>query len=80
MEALRLVGFKSHYQVSEALTVTELSKHQFKKLVPAGEMPDKKVPIFLVYKTTGLVIIQKLYQLAITYLSLFILQSVCLAA
>ena len=34
------MGFKSHNQVSQALTVTELAKHQCKELVPAGEMLD----------------------------------------
>jgi hypothetical protein len=51
------MGFKSHYQVSQALTVTELPEHQCEKLVPAGEMFDITVPIVLVNKTADLVIV-----------------------
>ena len=57
------MGFKSHYHVSQALTVAELSEHQSKKLVPAGEMLDITVTVILVNKTAELVIVQKLYQL-----------------
>ena len=57
------MGLKSHNQVSKTLTVTELTEHQRKKLVPAGEMLDITVPVILVNKATELVIIQKLYQL-----------------
>ena len=58
------MGFKSHYHVSQAFTVTELSEHQSKKLVPAGEMLDITVTVILVNKTAELVIVQKLYQLS----------------
>ena len=63
MVALGLVGFKSRDQVSQALTVTELSEHQSKELIPAGEMLDITVTVILVNKTAELVIVQKLYQL-----------------
>ena len=71
MVALGLMGFKSHYQVSQALTVTELSKHQSKELIPAGEMLDIMVSIVLVNKTAELVIVQKLYQLG-EYIFVFV--------
>ena len=58
------MGLKSHYHVSQALTVAELSEHQSKKLVPAGEMLDITVTVILVNKTAELVIVQKLYQLS----------------
>ncbi len=71
VEALGLMSFKCHYQVSQALTVAELPEHQSKKLVPAGEMLDITVPIVLVNKTTELVIVQKLYQLG-EYIFVFV--------
>ena len=39
------MGLKSHNQVSKTLTVTELTEHQRKKLVPAGEVLDILVTI-----------------------------------
>ena len=71
MVALGLMGFKSHYQVSQDLTVTELSEHQSKKLIPAGVMLDIMVSIVLVNKTAELVIVQKLYQLG-EYIFVFV--------
>ena len=47
----------SHYHVAQTLTVTELTKHQSQKLVPAGEMLDITVLIILVNKVTELVIV-----------------------
>ncbi len=79
MVALGLMGFKSHYQVSQALTVTELSKHQSKELIPAGEMLDIMVSIVLVNKTAELVIVQKLYQLG-EYIFVFVHLAVNLSA
>ena len=58
------MGFEGHYQVSQALTVTELSEHQSKELIPAGKMLDITVTVILVNKTAELVIVQKLYQLS----------------
>ena len=36
VEALGVMGFKSDYQISQSLTVTEQTEHQCKKLVPTG--------------------------------------------
>ena len=59
MEALGLMGFKSDYQVSQALTVSELSVHQSKELVPAGEMFDILVTIIFGSQTIKLATIEK---------------------
>ena len=48
VEALGLMGFKSHYQVSKTLTGDELPEHQYKKLVPARQMLDITVSIILI--------------------------------
>ena len=59
MEALGLMGFKSHYQVSQALTVTELPEHQCGQLVPAGKMFDILVTIIFGSQTIKLATIEK---------------------
>ena len=63
MEALGLMGFKSHYHISQTLTVTELTKHQSQKLVPAGEMFDILVPIIFASEVVEMIPIKKCYQL-----------------
>ena len=59
MEALGLMGFKSHYQVSKALTIAQLPEHQCEKLVPAGEMFDILVTIIFSSQTIKLATIEK---------------------
>ena len=56
-EALGLMGFKSHNQISKTLTIAEFAEHQCKKLVPAGEMFDILVTNILVNKVAELVIV-----------------------
>jgi hypothetical protein len=58
------MSLQGHNQVTQALTITELSEHQSKELIPASEMLDIVIPIVLVNKVTELVAIQKLYQLS----------------
>ena len=65
------MGFKSHYKVSQTLTVAELSEHQCKELVPACEVLDITITVILINKATELVIVQKLYQLC-EYIFVFV--------
>ena len=58
------MSLQGHNQVTQALTITELSEHQSKELIPTSKMLDVAIPIVLVNKVTELVAIQKLYQLS----------------
>ena len=64
MVTLRLMSLQSNNQVSQTLTITELSEHQSKELVPACEVLDIPITFVLINKVTELVVIQKLHQLS----------------
>ena len=49
----------SHYHIAQTLTVTELSEHQSKKLVPAGEMLDITVTVIFASEIIEVIPIKK---------------------
>ena len=53
------MGFKSHYHIAQTLTVTELTEHQSKKLVPAGEVLDILVTIIFASEIIEVIPIKK---------------------
>ena len=63
MEAFGLMGFKDHYQVTKALAITELTKHQSQKLVPASELLDILVTIVFASEIVEVIPIKKCRQL-----------------
>ena len=56
--------FDSHNQVTQALTIAQLTKHQCKELVPTSEVLHIVVTFILINDVTKLVIVQKLNQLS----------------
>jgi hypothetical protein len=59
VETLGPMGFKSHYHIAQTLTVTELTEHQSKKLVPAGEALDILVTIIFASEIIEVIPIKK---------------------
>ena len=59
VETLGPMGFKSHYHIAQTLTVTELTEHQSKKLVPAGEVLDILVTIIFASEIIEVIPIKK---------------------
>ena len=55
--------FKSNNQISQTLSITQLTKHHCKQLIPASEMLYIAVSIILVNQMAKLVIVEKFYQL-----------------
>ena len=55
--------FKSNNQISQTLSVTQLTKHHCKQLIPTCEMLHIAVSIILVNQMAKLVIVEKFYQL-----------------
>jgi len=55
--------FKSNNQISQTLSITQLTKHHSKQLIPTSEMLHIAVSIILVNQMAKLVIVEKSYQL-----------------
>ena len=55
--------FKSNNQISQTLSITQLTKHHSKQLIPTSEMLHIAVPIILVNQMAKLVIVEEFYQL-----------------
>ena len=63
MVLLCSVCFKSNNQVSQTLSIAQLTKHYCKQLIPTSEMLQIVVSIILVNQMAKLVIVKKFYQL-----------------
>lgn len=55
--------FKSNNQISQTLSIAQLTKHHSKQLIPTSEMLHIAVSIILVNQMAKLVIVEKFYQL-----------------
>ena len=55
--------FKSNNQISQTLSITQLTKHHSKQLIPTSEMLNITVSIILVNQMAKLVVVEKFYQL-----------------
>ena len=55
--------FKSNNQISQTLSITQLTKHHCKQLIPTSEMLHIAVSVILVNQMAKLVIVEKFYQL-----------------
>jgi hypothetical protein len=64
MIALLVMCLYGDNQVSHALTIAQLAKHQRKEMVPTCEVLHIEVTSILVNDVTELVIVQELYQLS----------------
>lgn len=74
-----LVSLQCNDNITQALTVTELSEHECHELIPAGEVLDIPVPIILVNQVTELVVVEKFNQLS-EYIFVFVHRAVPLWA
>lgn len=74
-----LVSLQCNDNITQALTVTELSEHECHELIPAGEVLDIPVPIILVNQVTELVVVEKCNQLS-EYIFVFVHRAVPLWA
>lgn len=71
MIRFRVMSFKSDYQISQAFTVRQLSKHHSKQLIPTFKMLNVSISLILIFDASKLIFVQKWNQLG-KYVFLFI--------